>query len=103
MHAMEMPLRVVIVLTVLVQEILNPMAVADNLLDGMDNNLLKVAEVNLKVEEDNLNLMVDNLMVVDNLNLMVAVSNLLKVASRNLLAVDDLITLHLRILKLASR
>jgi hypothetical protein len=98
MHETEVPLRVAIDLTVLVQESLNPMAVADNLLDGMDNNLLKVAVVNLRVEEDNL-----NLMVVDNLNLMVAVSNLLKVASRNLLAVDDLITLHLRILKLASR
>jgi hypothetical protein len=59
----------------------------------MDSNLLKVAVVNLKV---------DNLKV-DNLNLMVAVNNHLKVASRNLLAVDDLITLHLRILKLASR
>jgi hypothetical protein len=64
------------------------MVVAVNLLDGMDSNLLKVAVVNLKV---------------DNLNLMVAVNNHLKVASRNLLAVDDLITLHLRILKLASR
>ena len=64
MHEMEVPLRVAIVLTVLVQTILNPMAVADNFLDGMDNNLLKVA-------------------------------------SKNLLVVDDLITLHLRILKLA--
>ena len=93
MHETEVPLRVAIVLIVLVQESLNPMAVAVNLLDGMDNNLLKAAVVNLKV---------DNL-VVDNLNLMVAVNNHLKVASKNLLAVDDLITLHLRILKLASR
>jgi hypothetical protein len=101
MHEMEVPLRVAIVLTVLVQKSLNPMVVADNLLDGMDNNLLKASVVNLKVEVDNL--MADSLMVVDNLNLMVAVNNHLKVASKNLLAVDDLITLHLRILKLASR
>jgi hypothetical protein len=103
MHVMEVPLRVAIVLTVLVQESLNPMAVADNLLDGMDNNLLKVAVVNLKVDNNLLkviNLKVDNLMV-DNLK--VALNNHLKVASKNLLAVDDLITLHLRILKLASR
>jgi hypothetical protein len=93
MHEIKMRLKMAIVLTVLVQEILNLMVVAVNLLDGMDSNLLKVAVVNLKV---------DNLKV-DNLNLMVAVNNHLKVASRNLLAVDDLITLHLRILKLASR
>ena len=90
MHATEVPLRVAIVLTVLVQESLNLMVVAVNLLDGMDNNLLKAVVVNLKVA--------------DNLNLMAMLdSNLLKVASKNLLAVDNLITLHLRILKLASR
>jgi hypothetical protein len=88
MHEITMRLKMAIVLYVLVQEILNLMVVAVNLLDGMDSNLLKVAVVNLKV---------------DNLNLMVAVNNHLKVASKNLLAVDDLITLHLRILKLASR
>jgi hypothetical protein len=101
MHVMEVPLRVAIVLTVLVQKSLNPMVVADNLLDGMDNNLLKVG--NHKVDHNLLkviNLKVDNLMV-DNLK--VALNNHLKVASKNLLAVDDLITLHLRILKLASR
>jgi hypothetical protein len=90
-----------IVLTVLVQENPNLMVVADNLLDGMDNNLLKVG--NHKVDHNLLkviNLKVDNLMV-DNLK--VALNNHLKVASKNLLAVDDLITLHLRILKLASR
>jgi hypothetical protein len=101
MHEMEVPLWVAIVLTVLVQKSLNPMVVADNLLDGMDNNLLKVG--NHKVDHNLLkviNLKVDNLMV-DNLK--VALNNHLKVASKNLLAVDDLITLHLRILKLASR
>jgi hypothetical protein len=94
MHEMEVPLQVAIVLIVLVQENPNLMVVADNLLDGMDNNLLKAAD-NLKVV-DNLNLMAaDNLLKVDN--------NHLKAVNKNLLAVDDLITLHLRILKLASR
>jgi hypothetical protein len=86
MHEIKMRLKMVIVLTVLVQEILNPITAVDSNLLKADHNLLKV--INLKV---------------DNLNLMVAVNNHLKVASKNLLAVDDLITLHLRILKLASR
>ena len=70
------------------------MVVADNLLDGMDNNLLKVAD-SLKVV-DNLNLMAaDNLLKVDN--------NHLKAVNKNLLVVDDLIILHLRIPKTVSR
>ena len=80
MRVIKMRIKMVIVLIVLVQAtILTPMVgnllkvVADNLLDGMDSNLLKV------------------------------VNNHLKVASKNLLAMDDLITLHLRIPKLASR
>jgi hypothetical protein len=89
MHEIKMRLKMAIVLTVLVQEILNLMVVVVNLLDGMDNNLLKVG--NLKVD----NLMADNLKV--------ALNNHLKVANKNLLVVDDLIILHLRILKLALR
>jgi hypothetical protein len=92
MHAMEVRMQMVIVLIVLVQTtILTPMV--GDLLNGMDSNLLKVVADNLKVEVDNL--MADSLMV--------AVNNHLKVVSKNLLAMDDLITLHLRILKLALR
>jgi hypothetical protein len=66
-----MRIKMVIVLIVLVQEIPNLMVVADNLLNGMDNNLLKVVNNHLKA----------------------AVNNHLKAANKNLLVVDDLITL----------
>ena len=97
MRVIKMRIKMVIVLIVLVQATnLTPMVgnllkVAANQM--ADNNLLKVAVVNLKVEVDNL--MADSLMVV--------VNNHLKVANKNHLVADNLVIHLQRIHKVALK
>ena len=90
--------------------VLNPtlmMVDGDLLMVAVDSSHLRMAEVNLLKAVGNLMAVVDSShlrMAVDNLNLMAVVdNNLLKAANKNLLVVDDLITLHLRIQMVASR